>query len=92
MYIMYFDWSEEKNLILTLKRNISFERIVIEINSGNLLDVIEHPDQVKYKGQLMYIVRSEEYVYCVPFVSDSEKIFLKTIYPSRKLKKLYDKK
>ena len=89
---MYFDWDEEKNKILEINRGVSFEQIVVEINSGNLLDVIVHPNNKKYPNQLIYIVRSGDYVYCVPFVSIEDKIFLKTIYPSRKFKKIYEKK
>ena len=87
---MYYDWDEEKNKILKSKRDISFEQIIVEINHGNLLDVLENPNQQKFSHQLMYIVKSGDYVYCVTFVQDSEKIFLKTIYPSRKFKKLYE--
>ena len=90
--LMYYDWDEEKNNLLKSERNISFEQIIVEIINGNLLDVLEHPNQQKFPNQLMYIVRSEDYVYCVPFVSNKEKIFLKTIYPSRKFKKLYEQK
>lgn len=88
---MYFDWSEEKNTLLQSKRNISFEQIIVEINSGNLLDVVKHPNVKKYPNQLLYVVRSGEYVFLLPFVRDKKKIFLKTIYPSRKFKKIYDK-
>ena len=88
---MYFDWDEDKNKELQTKRGISFEQVIVEINSGNLLDVIKHPNQKKYSNQLMYIVRSGDYVYLIPFVQDKERIFLKTIYPSRKFKKLYEK-
>jgi len=34
-------------------------------------------------------VNIENYAYVVPFVEDEEKIFLKTIIPSRKMTKLY---
>lgn len=92
MYMMYFDWDSDKNLLLLKERGISFEQIVIEINIGNLLDIVENPNQNKYPGQLMYLVKVEDYVYCVPFVLEEDKIFLKTIYPSRKLTKKYGKK
>ena len=84
----YYDWSEEKNEQLKIERGISFEEIQIAMN-GNLLDVIFHPNQKKYPGQRMYVVKIENYVYIVPFVEDEEKIFLKTIYPSRAATKKY---
>jgi uncharacterized DUF497 family protein len=85
----YFDWDEAKNDILKKERNISFEIIVIQIVVGKLLDVLEHPNQKKYKNQKLFVVEYEGYVYLVPFVEDEEKIFLKTIIPSRKATKKY---
>jgi len=38
------------------------------------------------------LVAINDYVYAVPYVEDSEKIFLKTVFPSRKYTKLYLKK
>ena len=85
-----FDWDEEKNEKLIRDRNISFEEIVwcIEQKEG-LLDVIDHPNQHKFAHQRIFIVMVREYVYVVPFIEDKEKIFLKTIYPSRKLTQRY---
>jgi len=36
------------------------------------------------------IVLLNDYIYYIPFVQDDEKIFLKTIVPSRKLNKKYN--
>lgn len=47
----YFTWIEEKNLLLKQKRNISFEDIVLAVNSGGLLDVLQHPNSENYPGQ-----------------------------------------
>ena len=82
-------WNAEKNTQLQEKREISFEDIVIAIQQGNLLDVIEHPNAEKYSHQKIFIVKAKDYVYLVPFVEDAEEIFLKTIIPSRKMKKKY---
>ncbi|MDO8675067.1 MAG: toxin [Candidatus Omnitrophota bacterium] len=85
-----FDWDEAKNEDLLQERNISFEEIVwcIEQKEG-LLDVIDHPNQTKFAHQKLFIVALRGYVYIVPFVEDGHKIFLKTIYPSRKLTRKY---
>lgn len=78
----YFEWSEKKNQELISKRGISFEMCVIYIKEGFLLDIIEnHPP---YEHQKVFILNIEEYVYRIPFVEENEKIFLKTMYPSRK--------
>ena len=87
----YFDWNEEKNELLKKDRGISFEIIVSQIEMGNLLAVIEHPNSGKYGDQQIYVVEYENYAYLVPFVEDEEKVFLKTIIPSRKATKKYIK-
>lgn len=84
-----FDWNEEKNEILIKTRGISFEEIILYISNGDLLDILEHPDKRKYPGQRIFVVNVNSYVYYVPFVEDSERIFLKTIVPSRKLSRKY---
>lgn len=85
----YFSWSEEKNKLLEAERQISFEDIVFCIQSGFLLDILEHPNPEKYKEQKIFVVRVDDYVYLVPFVEDENEVFLKTIIPSRKATKKY---
>ena len=63
--------------------------IVFHVAHGGLLDTIEHPNQRRYAGQRIFIVKVEEYVCLVPFVEDDAVIFLKTIVPSRKMTKQY---
>jgi len=84
-----FSWSEEKNRLLKTERNVSFEEVVFYIQEGQLLDILEHPNQEKYQGQKVFIVKMGEYVYLVPFVEDETGIFLKTIIPSRKATRRY---
>ena len=85
----YFSWNEEKNDLLLAQRDISFEDIVLYIEKGFLLDVLEHPNPEKYPGQKILVVQVEEYAYLVPFVESEDKVFLKTIIPSRKATKKY---
>jgi hypothetical protein len=84
-------WSAEKNRKLKsdAKRRICFEGVVAAIESGGLLDDIEHPNQDKYPGQRMLVVLANGYVYAVPYVPTPEGIFLKTAFPSRRLKAYY---
>ena len=86
------DYSSEKNTYLKQKRGISFEEIGLAIEEGKVLDVIKHPNISKYPNQKMYVININEYVYLVPFVRQSDIVFLKTIFPSRKLTKKYLKK
>ncbi len=84
-----FDWDPAKNDRLKTERGISFEEIILEIEAGNIIDVIDHPNQGRYPGQLIYVINIEEYVFLVPFVESEDMIFLKTIVPSRKATKKY---
>ena len=59
------------------------------IESGGLLDDIEHPNRERYPGQRMLVVLVNDYVYAVPYVETPEGIFLKTAFPSRRLKAYY---
>ncbi len=85
----YFEWNEEKNEKLKRERSISFEIIVSQIELGYLLDIVEQPNIEKYENQNIYVVEYEKYAYLVPFVEDADKVFLKTIIPSRKATKKY---
>lgn len=80
----FFNWNPEKNQLLIQERGNSFERIVLEIGSGNELAILQHPNQDKYPGQKISMVQVDEYVYAVPLVETDAEISLKTIIPSRK--------
>ncbi len=82
-------WKDEKDAWLKRVRQISSEEIALYIEMGYLLDVLVHPNQEKYKGQKIFVVQGEEYVYLVPFVESKTEIFLKTIIPSRKATRKY---
>ena len=85
----YFDWNEEKNKLLKTERDVGFEEVLIAIESGALLDTIEHPKKQRYPDQKIFVINIDNYVYLVPFVEDKGKIFLKTIIPSRQATKKY---
>ena len=85
----YFSWNIEKNEQLKKERGISFEEVVFYIERGQLLDIVEHPNQEKYAGQRIFIVHINDYVYLVPFVENEQEVFLKTIIPSRKATRKY---
>ena len=85
----YYQWNAAKNAQLKAERGISFEQVVMHIEGGDLLDVYEHPNQARYPGQQLLVVRIGEYVYLVPFVETDDGRFLKTIIPSRKATREY---
>ena len=82
------DWDyafdAQKNAWLIQERGISFEQIIVLIENGNLVQILEHPDKIKYPHQLLYEVEVDGYIYIVPVVKQDKSLFLKTIYPSRK--------
>lgn len=85
----HFSWDNEKNKTLIASRGISFEKVVLYIENGHLLDVIKHPNTEKYANQKLFIVEIDNYAYVVPFVESENGVFLKTIIPSRKETKRY---
>jgi uncharacterized DUF497 family protein len=84
-----FRWNQEKNNALMLERGISFETVVVAIESGGLLDILSHPNPLKYPNQRIFVVTADHYVYLVPYVDEDEYVFLKTVIPSRKATRDY---
>ena len=42
-----FNWNTEKNEQLRAERGISFEEILFHVENGDILDILEHPNQVR---------------------------------------------
>jgi hypothetical protein len=87
-----FRWNTQKNDRLKAGRGVSFEDVVLAIESGGLLDIVEHPNSKRYPNQGVYVVAIASYVYLVPHVEEPEYVFLKTIIPSRKAMRDYGMK
>jgi uncharacterized DUF497 family protein len=85
----YFEWDAAKNVKLKKERGISFEEIVFHIERGDILDILEHPNQDRYLGQKIFVIDVEGYAYLVPFLETEDEVVLKTIIPSRKATKRY---
>jgi uncharacterized DUF497 family protein len=79
-----YAFESDKNAWLIRERGISFEQIIALIESGNLIQVLEHHDRIRYPNQLLYEVDVDGYIYVVPVVGERQALFLKIIYPSRK--------
>ena len=80
----YYKWDNQKNEKLKAERGVGFERVVMHIERGDVLDLFDHPNQENYPNQQIIVVEINEYAYIVPFVESSKGEFLKTIIPSRK--------
>ena len=82
-------WNDEKNAILLKERGIGFEEVYAAIQHKGLLGIVRGKSP-HYIHQQIFVVLIDGYTYAVPFVEDEEKIFLKTLYPSRSLHKKYN--
>jgi uncharacterized DUF497 family protein len=83
-----FNYDLNKSEKLYTERGLSFEEIIALIESGHIIDVLEHPNQDKYHRQKIYLLDVNGYLWLVPFVETEDEIFLKTAFPSRKHNKL----
>jgi len=79
----------EKGCLLKAQRGLTFETIVVAIESGGLLDILTHPNATKYPRQQILVVSHDGYAYLVPYVEEDAYFFLKTIVPSRKATRDY---
>ena len=84
-----YRWSHDKNEVLKKDRRVSFEEIVLAIESDGLLDELYHPNPEKYPNQSILVVAFNGYVYLVPYVEETDYFFLKTVIPSRKATRHY---
>ena len=85
-----FRWSPQENELLKTCRGVSFEDVVLAIETGGLLDIVEHPNSTRYPNQGVFIVAMSSYVYLVLHVEEADYVFLKTIIPSRKATRDYE--
>jgi uncharacterized DUF497 family protein len=84
-----FRWDPDKNERLKAGRGISFEEIVLAIEEDGLRDILVHPNQRRYPGQVVLVVTYRNYVFLVPSIEEGTHYFLKTIIPSRKATRDY---
>jgi uncharacterized DUF497 family protein len=79
-------WDKVKNDWLKVNRSVSFESVVAALEADKLIDDVAHP---KKMHQRIMIVEINHYICAVPYVTNEEIVFLKTIYPDRKMKVRY---
>lgn len=83
-------WNSEKNELLKATRHISFEQVEELMRREEVLDDYEHPNQEKYPGQRVMVVRINGYCCLVPYKPEPNgDIWLKTIVQSRTAQKKY---
>jgi uncharacterized DUF497 family protein len=86
---MKFEWDDKKNELLKNSRGIGFENVVEAVLNDKILDDIEN--ESRKDKQRMLIVEICDYVYVVPYEKRNKTIRLITIFPSRKMHKIYKK-
>ncbi len=87
---MQFRYNYEKNAQLLAERGVGFEEIIHAISAGNLLGISDHYNLKKYPNQKILYIRISDEVFVVPYVQEQgDQVFLKTLFPSRKAKKLF---
>ena len=52
---LHYEFSPEKNQKLINERNISFEEVIVAIEEGKVLDILPHPNSMKYPNQEIYL-------------------------------------
>jgi len=87
--VSVFDWNDEKNETLERLWGICFEEVLVKIQSGNVLDIIRHPNKERYPDQNIIVLNIDGYVWLVPYLKTRGVRFLKTIIPSRKATREY---
>lgn len=79
-----------KNQLILKTRGIGFEEIIDALETGGFLADLDHPNLKVFPNQKILIVKCRNYIYVVPYVTEvPNRLFLKTIYPSRKYTKKY---
>ena len=78
-----FRWNAKKNESLKTERGVSFEHVVVAVETGGLLDTTDHPNMARYPHQKVMIVAINSYAYLVTYVEEEDYYFLKTVIPSR---------
>ncbi len=86
---MDISWSEEKNQRLKAERGLAFEDVVAAVENGRVLADIDHPQEGRKGHQRILVVEINGYACAVPYVVQEAKVFLKTIYHSRSMRKKY---
>ena len=77
-------WDLAKSDRLKKERGVSFEKII----QAKLLAVKDHPNR---KHQNIMLFEFKDYVWVAPYVVHGNGIFLKTLFPSRKYTKLWNR-
>ena len=82
-------WDERKNAWLRQHRGVCFEQAAVCLAAERVLDIADHPNQERYPGQKVAVIKIAGYAYLVPYEYAGGDIVLKTMIPSRKATQKY---
>ena len=85
----WLEWSTGKNEVLKRERGLSFEDVETAVEHGDFIGDFPHPNQERYRNQRVLIVEIDNYACVVPYIKKGNVRFLKTIYRSRKARRLF---
>jgi hypothetical protein len=57
--MIYYKWNHDKNEKLKAERGIGFEQVVLHIERGDLLDVVEHPANLNIRINESWLSKSK---------------------------------
>lgn len=89
---MTIEWNPEKNAALKARYGFGFERVLVALSEGALVERRAHPSRTRYVHQQQLLVLIDDYIWVVPFVEQDGGIFLKTMFPSRKATRIFMRK
>jgi hypothetical protein len=84
MSIREIRWSSEKDALLRsdpARGGIGLAECAVAIEEGRVLADLPNPVRA---GQSILVLEINAYAYVVPYVTEGDVIFLKTMFPSRK--------
>lgn len=69
---------------------MSFDDVIESIAEYGILKEYENPNQEKYPGKHIMVIRINDYPYCVRFSVDGNVVNPKTVYPNRRFRHLLE--
>lgn len=85
---MDYRWDPAKDEWLRQTRSFGFADVVQAIRDNRLIADVPNPS-ISYLNQKMLIVEIDGYAIGVPYIAENGIRFLKTAFPSRKLKRQF---
>ena len=82
-------WNPGKDEWLRRARGLSFDDVKYHLTFSEPLGDIQNPNQERYPGQRLYIIRINNLAWVVPYRRTARYVFLYTAYPSEKFTRIY---